>query len=172
MCVRVKKEIWRTLVTTLSFLPWLKSDLETAFSMRWIVLVSSSYNQIHSQPKISIVDFHHNERIKEITWALVMFNSISPLCALIKVWNFSITPSNRPNRLFSARAPKKFLRMSPLSPPATCCNSWMIFCLSLTVRVGAFRTVVSLGSCLKTSPSCARDLATWSREEVLAEAVY
>lgn len=33
----------RTLATTLSFLPWLNSDLATAFSMRWIVLLSSSY---------------------------------------------------------------------------------------------------------------------------------
>lgn len=31
-----------TLVTTLSFLPWLYSDLATAFSMRWMVLLSSS----------------------------------------------------------------------------------------------------------------------------------
>lgn len=32
-----------TLVTTLSFLPWLISDLATARSMRWMVLLSSSY---------------------------------------------------------------------------------------------------------------------------------
>jgi hypothetical protein len=44
--------------------------------------------------------------------------------------------------------------------------------LSLTLRVGALRMVVSLGSFLKTSPSWERDLAIESREEVFAEAVY
>lgn len=102
-----------------------------------------------------------------------MFNSTSPRCALIKVSNFSTTPSSRPNLLFSARADKKFLRTSPLSePPATRCNSTTICFLSLTDRVGALRTVVSLGSFLKTSPSVLSALETWSSEEVLAEAVY
>jgi hypothetical protein len=32
-----------TLVTTFNFLPWLYSDLATALSMRWMVLVSSSW---------------------------------------------------------------------------------------------------------------------------------
>lgn len=67
-----------------------------------------------------------------------MVSSISPLAALIRVPNFSQTPSRSPSRLFSAKADKKFLTVLDLSCPPVCFSSSATICdLSESDRVGA-----------------------------------
>lgn len=87
--------------------------------------------------------------------------------------NFSVTGRRRPSLLFSARVSRKFLRTLSLSWAPMCFwSSATICCLSVTERVGAFRTEESLASFLKTAFRLSRALETGSRAEVLAAAVY
>ena len=101
-----------------------------------------------------------------------MVKSNSPLAALIRVWNFSQTPSNMPSRLLSASVFKKFLTVSALSlSPVYFCNSWTIWDLSLVVRVGVVRIRGNFGSFLKMAVKAARDLDVGSKAEDLTAAV-
>lgn len=108
-----------------------------------------------------------------LTLAVVIVNSISPFAALINVPNFSTTPSNSPNLLFSASAERKFLTVPDLSAPPVCfSSSAMMADLSESWRVGAAMMVCTLGSCLRTFPSEEMALAVLSRADCLAAAVY
>jgi len=100
-------------------------------------------------------------------------NSTSPRAALIRVMNFSQTPSRTLSLLFSARASRKFLTVLPLSwTPIFFWSSWTIWDLSETLRVGALRICWSLASFLKTADRFSRAFAVLSRVCVLTAAVY
>ena len=155
-----------TFGTTLSFFPWLYSDLAIALSSLWSTL-GSSFWKAHASTTT-------NARLpKGLTEALVTVNSTSPLAAPIKVSNFSQTPSKMPNRLLSAKVLRKFFTVSPLSAPPVCLsNSWMIWDLSPGLRVGAERILGSFASFRKTSANALSAFEVLSREEVFAAAVY
>lgn len=107
------------------------------------------------------------------TVALVIVNSSSPLAAPIKVVNLSVTPSNRPNRLFSARAASRFFTVPLLSAPPVCfSSSATISDLSLSDRVGVARMDDNLGSDLRIEVRDATALAAESRLLVLTAATY
>lgn len=90
--------------------------------------------------------FSSNDHLDH-TVAVVIVSSISPFAALIKVPNFSQTPSRSPSLLFSARAAKKFLTVFDLSCPPVCFSSSAIICdLSESDKVGALKMVWSLVS--------------------------
>lgn len=90
----------------------------------------------------------------------------------MRVLNFSQTFSKTPNRLFSASVVRKFLTVSPLSPPVSFWSSDTTSFLSALVRVGAAIIEASLRSDLRVWPRIARARETWSREVDLTEAEY
>jgi hypothetical protein len=107
------------------------------------------------------------------TEALVTVSSTSWFHALIRSSNLVQTPSINPSLLFSAKVFRKFLTVSCLSATPICfINSPTMAVLSEGFNVGAWSIVFSLGSFLRRPDREARDLATPSKMEVFAAAVY
>ena len=90
----------------------------------------------------------------------------------MSVANFSHTPFSIPSLLLVASVARKYFTVSSLPVPICLCSSWVIWCLSLVVNVGALSIAGSFASFLKISESAAKDLEVLSKVEVLAAAIY
>ena len=161
-----------TLGTTLSLLPcptyW---DFATALSNRLRVLLSRGCTT--GQQAAPPGPTTNPDKSQKPTAALVTTSSTSPLAALIRTPNFSLTDSKTPNRLLSASVLRKFLTTSPLSAEPVCfCSSAMICLLSSADSVGAISTSFSFASLLNTLARFSIALAVGSSAAVFAAAVY
>ena len=123
--------------------------------------------------QVPVLCQRHSTPCINLTEAVVIVNSISPLEADISWANLSQTPSRSASLLFSANAPKKFFTVPCLSCPPVCFSSSATICfLSPSDNDGAVRIVTSFGSDFKIEPRDAMAFAVGSRLDCFAAAVY